>query len=375
MNCRFIPLKSSGAPDFQDFTGGSWKGNQRMLTRNRHVVEGQLTTESKSSKKVTKSEGKKFTGTSRAVYPRRAPETSDQDSTLAQKKNFVPKNRLRMNIEIFTEVSCDSYPRRAPGRSEHICDFILLKKIFKKTTKYEDQQEHVKNSFILPAVLMSLCIIVTMVSNALVILCFLVDQSLRIQSNYFLLNLSICDFFIGTVSLPLYMVNYVINGKWIFGRTACKLWLAMDYVFSQSSLYSIVLVSYDRFLSVTRAAFYRAEQNRTKPAIIKMVAVWSLAFILYVPTITCWEYVAGYTNVPDGECNPEFFYIRYYRLGSAAVDVFIPFAAIVYFDLSIYCNIRARSRNKAGNMTNDELHAFQKRAVRYCHILVLESGF
>ncbi|XP_078542323.1 histamine H3 receptor-like [Lissotriton helveticus] len=194
---------------------------------------------------------------------------------------------------------------------------------------------------------MSLCIAVTAVSNALVMLCFLVDQSLRIQSNYFLLNLSICDFFIGTVSLPIYMVNYVMNGKWILGRTACKLWLAMDYVFSQSSLYSIVLVSYDRFLAVTRAALYRAEQNRTKPAIIRMVAVWSLAFLLYVPTITCWEHIAGYTNVPDGECNPEFFYVRYYRLGTVAVDVFIPFAAIVYFDLSIYCNIRARTRNKA----------------------------
>ncbi|XP_078542325.1 histamine H3 receptor-like [Lissotriton helveticus] len=184
-------------------------------------------------------------------------------------------------------------------------------------------------------------------SNALIILSFMVDKSLRIQSNFFLLNLSISDFFIGTVSLPFYMVNFVLHGKWILGRAICKLWVVLDYVLFQSSLYNIVLISYDRFLSVTRAASYRAEQSRTKPAFIKMVAVWSLAFLLYGPMIISWEYVAGYTNIPDGECNPEFFYIRYYRFGSVTVDVFIPLAAILYFDLSIYCNIRARTRNKA----------------------------
>ncbi|XP_069075301.1 histamine H3 receptor-like [Pleurodeles waltl] len=210
-----------------------------------------------------------------------------------------------------------------------------------------DLEDYANTSSLLQTVMISIFIVMIGGSNALVILTFLVDKSLRIQSNFFLLNLSISDFLIGTVSLPFYMVNYVLNGKWILGRSVCKLWIVLDYVLFQSSLYNIVLISYDRFLSVTRAASYRAEQNRTKPAFIKMVAVWSLAFLLYGPMITCWEYVAGYTNIPDGECNPEFFYIRYYRLGSVAVDVFIPLAAIVYFDLSIYCNIRARTRNKA----------------------------
>lgn len=33
----------------------------------------------------------------------------------------------------------------------------------------------------------------------------------------------------------------------------CKLWLVMDYLLCTASVFNIVLISYDRFLSVTKA--------------------------------------------------------------------------------------------------------------------------
>lgn len=50
---------------------------------------------------------------------------------------------------------------------------------------------------VLLAALMMTLVVVVVVGNALVILAFVVDKSLRNQSNYFFLNLAISDFLVG----------------------------------------------------------------------------------------------------------------------------------------------------------------------------------
>ena len=47
--------------------------------------------------------------------------------------------------------------------------------------------------------LMALLIAVTVAGNALVMLAFVADSSLRTQNNFFLLNLAISDFLVGKV--------------------------------------------------------------------------------------------------------------------------------------------------------------------------------
>ncbi|XP_029443032.1 histamine H3 receptor-like [Rhinatrema bivittatum] len=205
------------------------------------------------------------------------------------------------------------------------------------------------NFRIVQSVVMVLMTAVTGSGNAFVILSFVIEKNLRSQSNYFLLNLAICDFFVGMFSLPLHL-TYVIYERWILGRHICKLWLVIDYLTCQSSVYNIVLISYDRFMAVTRAVAYRAQQNRIKSAVIKMIVVWFLAFLVYGPAIIGWEYFVGYSNVPDGDCNPEFLYSKYFRLCTSIFDFFAPLAIIIYFNLSIYCNIRNRTVAKSHQM-------------------------
>uniref|UniRef100_A0A8V5G939 Uncharacterized protein n=1 Tax=Melopsittacus undulatus TaxID=13146 RepID=A0A8V5G939_MELUD len=145
--------------------------------------------------------------------------------------------------------------------------------------------------------LMALLIAVIVAGNALVMLAFVADSSLRTQNNFFLLNLAISDFLVGAFCIPLY-VPYVLTGRWIFGRRLCKLWLVVDYLLCTSSVFNIVLISYDRFLSVTRAVAYRAQQGNTKQAVLKMVMVWVLAFLLYGPAIITPEGTAQ--SEPEG---------------------------------------------------------------------------
>lgn len=57
---------------------------------------------------------------------------------------------------------------------------------------------------------------------------------------------------LGAFCIPVY-IPYTLTGRWTLGRGLCKLWLVMDYLLCSASVFNIVLISYDRFLSVTRA--------------------------------------------------------------------------------------------------------------------------
>ncbi|XP_018415466.1 PREDICTED: histamine H3 receptor [Nanorana parkeri] len=193
------------------------------------------------------------------------------------------------------------------------------------------------------AVLMGILIATTVLGNALVMLAFVVDSSLRTQNNFFLLNLAISDFLVGALCIPLY-VPYVLTGRWSFGRSVCKLWLVLDYLLCTSSVFNIVLISYDRFISVTRAVSYRAQQTNTRHAVLKMSMVWLLAFLLYGPAIITWEYIAGKSIIPDGECFAEFFYNWYFLITASTIEFFTPFISVTFFNVSIYLNIQKRTR-------------------------------
>ncbi|XP_004370576.1 histamine H3 receptor [Trichechus manatus latirostris] len=193
------------------------------------------------------------------------------------------------------------------------------------------------------AALMALLIVATVLGNALVMLAFVADSSLRTQNNFFLLNLAISDFLVGAFCIPLY-VPYVLTGRWTFGRGLCKLWLVVDYLLCATSVFNIVLISYDRFLSVTRAVSYRAQQGDTRRAVRKMVLVWVLAFLLYGPAILSWEYLSGGSSIPEGHCYAEFFYNWYFLITASTLEFFTPFLSVTFFNLSIYLNIQRRTR-------------------------------
>ncbi|KAM5177439.1 histamine H3 receptor isoform 2-T2 [Callospermophilus lateralis] len=136
------------------------------------------------------------------------------------------------------------------------------------------------------AALMALLIVATVLGNALVMLAFVADSSLRTQNNFFLLNLAISDF----------------------------------------------LVS------------YRAQQGDTRRAVRKMALVWVLAFLLYGPAILSWEYLSGGSSIPEGHCYAEFFYNWYFLITASTLEFFTPFLSVTFFNLSIYLNIQRRTR-------------------------------
>ncbi|XFF90951.1 hypothetical protein AB1E18_017170 [Capra hircus] len=117
-----------------------------------------------------------------------------------------------------------------------------------------------------------------MLGNAVVILAFVVDKNLRHRSNYFFLNLAVSDFFVGVISIPLFIPHKLFN--WKFENNICVFWLTTDYLLCTASVYNIVLISFDRYQSVSNAVSYRAQHTGTLKTVTLMVAVWVAAFLL-----------------------------------------------------------------------------------------------
>ncbi|XP_063781292.1 histamine H4 receptor [Pseudophryne corroboree] len=199
---------------------------------------------------------------------------------------------------------------------------------------------------ILLLLLICFFIVVTVLGNSLVIVAFIEDKRLRNRSNFFLLNLAICDFFIGVFCIPLY-VPYIFSGKWLLGKFLCKIWLVIDNLLCTASAFNVVLISYDRFLAVTMAVTYRSQQQQHCQTVFRMVTVWVLSFLLYSPAILIWDYLHNDNLIPEDLCLPAYYYSWHFLLAASVFDFLLPLLSISFLNLSIYWSIKKRSRKKA----------------------------
>jgi len=107
----------------------------------------------------------------------------------------------------------------------------------------------------------------TVLGNIMVMISFKIDKQLQTISNYFLFSLAVADFAIGLISMPLFTL-YTVLGYWPLGPHVCDTWLALDYLASNASVLNLLIISFDRYFSVTRPLTYRAKRTTLKAAIM-----------------------------------------------------------------------------------------------------------
>ncbi|XP_057556514.1 histamine H4 receptor isoform X1 [Hippopotamus amphibius kiboko] len=201
------------------------------------------------------------------------------------------------------------------------------------------------NNRIALAFLMSLLAFAIMLGNAVVILAFVVDKNLRHRSNYFLLNLAISDFFVGVISIPLYIPHRLFD--WKFEDSICTFWLTIDYLLCTASVYNIVLISFDRYQSVSNAVSYRTQHTGILKTVALMVAVWVVAFLVHGPIIL----VSEAWKQEKRDCEPGFFTQWYVLALTILFEFLLPVLLVAYFNMYIYWSLWKRgnlSRCRSG---------------------------
>lgn len=208
--------------------------------------------------------------------------------------------------------------------------------------------------------------LVTIIGNILVLLSFKVNKQLKTVSNYYLLSLAFADLIIGVLSMNLY-TTYIIMDTWALGNWACDLWLAVDYVASNASVMNLLVISFDRYFSVTRPLTYRAKRT-TKRAMMMIGLAWSISFVLWAPAILFWQYFVGKRTVPAGECYIQFLFEPIITFCTAIAAFYLPVTIMTVLYWRIYKETENRSKELAGlkgsgNQGNYGGHEESKAAV------------
>ncbi|XP_018604810.1 muscarinic acetylcholine receptor M3-like [Scleropages formosus] len=188
--------------------------------------------------------------------------------------------------------------------------------------------------------------LVTIIGNILVLVSFKVNKQLKTVNNYFLLSLAFADLIIGVSSMNLY-TTYIIMDQWALGNWACDLWLAIDYVASNASVMNLLVISFDRYFSITRPLTYRAKRT-TKRAGIMIGLAWLISFVLWAPAILFWQYFVGERTVPPDKCYIQFLTEPIITFCTAIAAFYLPVTIMTVLYWRIYKETENRSRELAG---------------------------
>uniref|UniRef100_H2MU74 Muscarinic acetylcholine receptor n=1 Tax=Oryzias latipes TaxID=8090 RepID=H2MU74_ORYLA len=213
------------------------------------------------------------------------------------------------------------------------------------THKVTHVQTHSLWEVITIATVSAIVSLITIIGNMLVMLSFKVNSQLKTVNNYYLLSLAFADLIIGVLSMNLY-TTYILMGYWSLGNLACDLWLAVDYVASNASVMNLLVISFDRYFSITRPLTYRAKRTPKRAAIMIGLA-WLISFVLWAPPILCWQYFVGERKVPTDQCQIQFLTEPVITFGTAIAAFYFPVSVMTILYCRIYKETQKRTKDLA----------------------------
>ncbi len=142
--------------------------------------------------------------------------------------------------------------------------------------------------------------------------------------------------------MNLYPIS-MITRRWWMGSAVCTIWLCVDYTLSMASVANLLLICFDRYLSVTRPFTYRPRRTRSR-AQIMIVSAWVISFLLFTPLIVFWPSEASET-----ECLLPFVESEIIVIVTATLAFFLPIFIMAVLYGIIYKETRKCAQYLAHN--------------------------
>ena len=192
---------------------------------------------------------------------------------------------------------------------------------------------------ILITLIILVVIFITVAGNILVIVSYIKDLNVRrMPGNQFILSLSVTDLFVGCVSLPLYLQNFVLT-RWVFGDKLCEIYTSLDYSIVTISTITIIYISLDRYWMVTKKLRYRSFQTRRRSQMM-IIASWIVAFPIEFIFLLSWSAIhEGVELYNDGICSAPFMDSRVGAVVTAILLIVLPLTTIVCLYTLVYIQI------------------------------------
>lgn len=181
----------------------------------------------------------------------------------------------------------------------------------------------------------------TIFGNLFIIVAIRVNQKLkRIHASILITSLALADLLVGSVVMPLAVVDIWTGNVWIFGRTLCRIWTSMDVICCTASIATLCVISIDRYVGVARPLEYSFLVTR-KRLWMAVIIVWFFSIgVLLVCMRTTDEPV---DHLLENVCyvGNELSYVTY----SVILSFYLPLVIIVAFYYRIYCLTQKRKKS------------------------------
>jgi adrenergic receptor alpha-1D len=88
--------------------------------------------------------------------------------------------------------------------------------------------------------------------------------------------------------LPFSGTLEVLQGQWLFGRTFCHIWLAIDVLYCTASIYGLMFISIERYIGVTRPLRYPIVVTHRR-TIYAIFTAWLVAALISIAPFLGWQ--------------------------------------------------------------------------------------
>lgn len=177
--------------------------------------------------------------------------------------------------------SCENLTEAAQSLS--ICARINETELDDEQPLFDEDLERIVQMTVF--ILFGFIFVAGLIGNALVVIVVAFNPLMRSTTNILIINLAISDLMFVVMCIPFTASDYILP-NWPFGDSLCKTVQYMIVVTCLASVYTLVLMSLDRFLAVVHpisSMSIRTERN----ALIATVLAWVFIFTTAIPTAVC----------------------------------------------------------------------------------------
>ena len=191
-------------------------------------------------------------------------------------------------------------------------------------------------------------IIAAVVGNSSVLHVVRTQKKLNTIPNYFVFNLAVADLAFALTGIPMLLITAIAKG-WILGEFLCNLSGFLNTFFCSASIWTLVMISINRYLAVRKANKFKTIFSR-RNTLYAIAFVWLLSFIIAFPPVIGWsEFVAG-----SNFCTINGKRHISYSIFVLLMNYFIPFLTLVGLYTSIFLILRKHGKNFSGKKVNSK---------------------
>ncbi|KAI6187854.1 7 transmembrane receptor [Aphelenchoides besseyi] len=188
-----------------------------------------------------------------------------------------------------------------------------------------------------------LIIAMTVVGNTMVVIAVFTYRPLKKVQNYFLVSLAASDLAVAVIVMPLHVVKFLANGRWLLGVWVCQLFTTFDILLCTSSILNLCAIAIDRYCAIHDPINY-AQRRTPRFVCLIILLVWIVSGCISVPPLIGWNDWSSQKLRDHCELTTEKAFVVY----SASGSFFVPLVVMVIVYMKIFFSARQRVRTNRG---------------------------